>query len=82
MTYSPDVNVWIALAAERRMHDRVARRWFGNLQDEKLAFCRLTQLGFLRSVTNKHVMQEEVMSQTRRGRRIAYCVRTGEPATW
>ena len=29
--------------------------------DERLAFCRLTQLGFLRLLTNKHVIQEEVM---------------------
>jgi toxin-antitoxin system PIN domain toxin len=56
-----DVNVRIALAAERHTHHRVARQWFSNLQDEKLAFCRLTQLGFLRLLTNKHVMQEEVM---------------------
>jgi hypothetical protein len=62
MTYLPDVNVWIALAAERHIHHRVARHWFGSLQDENLAFCRVTQLGFLRLLTNKHVMQEEVMS--------------------
>ena len=54
MTYLLDVNVWIALAAERHTHHRVARYWFSNLQDEKLAFCRLTQLGFLRLLTNIH----------------------------
>ena len=57
MTYLLDVNVWIALAAERHTHHRVARRWFSNLLDEKLAFCRITQLGFLRLLTNRHVMQ-------------------------
>ena len=61
MTYLPDVNFWIALAAERHTLHRAARHWFSNLQDEKLAFCRLTQLGFLRLLTNEHVMQEEVM---------------------
>src|SRR2546428_6990880 len=61
MTYLPDVNVWIALAAERPLH-RGARHWFTNLRDERLAFCRLTQMGFLRLLTNKHVMKEEVMS--------------------
>jgi uncharacterized protein len=61
MTYLPDVNVWITLAAERHTLHRAARHWFSNLQDEKLAFCRLTQLGFLRLLTNEHVMQEEVM---------------------
>ncbi len=61
MTYLHDVNVWIALAGERHTHNLVARNWFSNLHDEKLFFCRLTQLGFLRLLTNKHVMQEEVM---------------------
>ena len=40
----------------------MARRWFSNLQEEGMTFCRLTQLGFLRLLTNKHVMREEVMS--------------------
>jgi toxin-antitoxin system PIN domain toxin len=62
MTYLPDVNVWIALAAERHTHHHEARHWFSNLQDDKLVFCRLTQLGFLRLLTNKHVMQEEAMT--------------------
>jgi uncharacterized protein len=61
MTYLPDVNVWIALAADRHILHRAARHWFSNLQDERVTFCRLTQLGFLRLLTNNHVMQEEVM---------------------
>jgi uncharacterized protein len=92
MTYLPDVNVWIALAAERHTHHSVARHWFSNLQDEKLAFCRLTQLGFLRLLTNKHVMQDEVMSPDkpwqayrvlRLDRRIGYAAEPNElPETW
>lgn len=62
MTYLPDVNVWIALAAERHIHNRTARDWFGGVRGEGLAFCRITQLGFLRLVTNRHVMQEEVLT--------------------
>jgi hypothetical protein len=62
MTYLPDVNVWIALAAEKHTLHHAARRWFTGLHDEQLAFCRLTQLGFLRLLSNKHVMQDEVMS--------------------
>jgi len=65
MTYLPDVNVWVALAAEKHILHRAARHWFTNLQDEELGFRRLTQLGFLRLLTNKHVMQEEVMSPDR-----------------
>src|ERR1039458_3656345 len=92
MTYLPDVNVWIALAAERHTHHQVARHWFSNLPDEKLAFCRLTQLGFLRLLTNKHVMQEEVMSPheawqayrvLRSDRQIGYASEPNElPETW
>jgi toxin-antitoxin system PIN domain toxin len=92
MTYLPDVNVWIALAAERHTHHAVARHWFSDLQDETIAFCRLTQLGFLRLLTNKHVMQEEVMRPDeawqayrvlRSDRRIAYFAEPKDlPETW
>ncbi len=92
MTYLPDVNVWIALAAERHTLHSAARHWFSNLQDEKLSFCRLTQLGFLRLLTNKHVMQEEVMRPDaawqayrvlRSDRRIGYLSEPTEfPETW
>jgi uncharacterized protein len=92
MTYFPDVNVWIAIAAERHTLHRAARHWFSSLQDEKLVFCRLTQLGFLRLLTNRHVMQEEVMSPDeawqayralRLDRRIGYLAEPNElPETW
>lgn len=92
MIYFPDVNVWIAIAAERHTLHRAARHWFSNLQDEKLVFCRLTQLGFLRLLTNKHVMQEEVVSPDeawqayralRLDRRIGYLAEPNELSeTW
>ena len=92
MTYLPDVNVWIALAAERHTLHRKARHWFSKLKDERLAFCRVTQLGFLRLLTNKHVMLEEVMSRgeawqayraLRLDRRIGYSAEPNElPETW
>jgi len=92
MTYFPDVNVWIALAAERHTHHRGARQWFSNLHDELLVFCRFTQVGFLRLLTNKNVMQEEVVRPDeawhayrilRSDRRIGYLVEPGELAeTW
>jgi toxin-antitoxin system PIN domain toxin len=87
MTYLPDVNVWIALAAERHTQHLVARHWFNDVQGEKLAFCRVTQLGFLRLLTNKHVMQEEIMrpdeawqaySVLRSDRRIGYSLEPNE----
>jgi toxin-antitoxin system PIN domain toxin len=92
MTYLPDVNVWIALAAEQHTHHRFARQWFANLRDAKLAFCRVTQLGFLRLLTNTHVMQDEVMSPDeawqaygvlRSDRRIGYMAEPNDlPEAW
>lgn len=58
----PDVNVWIALAAERHVPHPRARLWFRELHDVRAAFCRITQLGFLRLLTNPHVMKEEVLT--------------------
>ncbi len=62
MIYLPDVNVWIALVAERHVHHGGARNWFKGVRGEGIAFCRITQLGFLRLVTNRHVMQEEALA--------------------
>lgn len=61
----PDVNVWTALTYDRHVHHRVATKWFESLgETTRLFFCRLTQLGLLRLLTNEVVMgEEEVMSQ-------------------
>ena len=92
MTYLPDVNVWIALAADKHIHHPLARSWFAGLREEKLWFCRLTQLGFLRLLTNKQVMQDEVVSpegawqaynSMRADRRIGYLAEpSGLTETW
>jgi hypothetical protein len=59
-------------------------RWYPG--DNNAVFCRITQLGFLRLLTNRHVMQEDVLSPDRTwqayqvlrtDRRIGY---VGEPA--
>lgn len=62
MIYLPDVNVWIAPAADKHIHHNVAQRWFTGTQDDQVLFCRITQLGFLRLLTNRHVMGEEVLN--------------------
>lgn len=52
----PDVNVWLALTvADHPHHDR-ARRYWNEESAERIAFCRITALGFLRLCTNHHVM--------------------------
>ena len=56
MTYLPDVNVWIALAVSGQVHHRTASVWLEEAGDEIITFCRVTQLGFLRLLTNQRVM--------------------------
>ena len=58
----PDVNVWLALSHDGHIHHAIAADWFRG-RDETLFFCRLTQLGFLRLLTNQQVMGVDVMSQ-------------------
>ena len=59
---APDGNVWIALASEPHTHHRVARRWFRNRQDKRPGSAALPGWAFAKLFTNKHVMEEEVMS--------------------
>jgi uncharacterized protein len=60
----PDLNVWIALTYTKHVHHQSAQRWFSDLpEDAHLYFCRFTQIGFLRLVTTRAVMADEVLSQ-------------------
>jgi toxin-antitoxin system PIN domain toxin len=60
----PDVNVWLALAHEIHPHHATASRWEQSLaSDSVLCFCRFTQLGLLRLLTNTSAMREDVMTQ-------------------
>ncbi len=58
----PDVNVWIALTSDRHVHHMAATAWLSRAQDCQLAFCRITEMAFLRLLTNVHVMGEDVLS--------------------
>jgi toxin-antitoxin system PIN domain toxin len=59
----PDVNVWIALAWGKHVHHPIAAAWFGSLGEEaQLAFCRITQISFLRLLTTEAVMGSSVLS--------------------
>lgn len=57
----PDINVWIALTADRHVHHVTAREWLQKTT-EQIAFCRITELGLLRLLTNSRVMEDEVLS--------------------
>src|ERR1700744_3798246 len=60
--FLPDVNVWLALATQRHAHARICSLWLESLTSEDVAFCRVTQMGLLRLLTNQSAMREDVLS--------------------
>jgi uncharacterized protein len=58
-----DLNVWLALVYDGHVHHLAAVSWFGKVQDERAAFCRITQIGFLRLLTNRTVMDRFALNQ-------------------
>jgi toxin-antitoxin system PIN domain toxin len=60
-----DVNVWIAISHELHVYHRQAARWFETLSSRQALFCRLTQLGYLRLLTNRNAMGDQVLSQSK-----------------
>ena len=67
-----DVNVWVALAAERHEHHSRARAWFYSLGEEEAVFCRVTQMGFLRLLTSRAVMGEDALDPLDAWQRYRY----------
>jgi hypothetical protein len=65
MIYLPDVNVWVALASDQHIHHSPAKNWFQSRGREQIAFCRITELGFLRLLTNSRVMGNDVLNPAR-----------------
>jgi toxin-antitoxin system PIN domain toxin len=65
MIYLPDVNIWIALTSNRHVHQQIATEWFQGIDQDRMAFCRVSELGFLRLLTNSHVMGKDVLSPAR-----------------
>ncbi len=60
----PDLNVWIALSFRSHNHHSICWAWYQSLRaNEELAFCRMTQLGFLRLSTNVSVARGETVDQ-------------------
>jgi uncharacterized protein len=60
----PDVNVWIALTLKAHQHHTVAWNWYRTLApNQALVFCRFTQLGFFRLITNEAVAKHETVTQ-------------------
>ena len=58
----PDINVWIALIVVEHIHHEAATDWYASAEWDTLVFSRITQMGFLRLLTNVHVMGNQVAS--------------------
>jgi len=59
------VNVWLAATHEIHPHHAAARAWIDSLdKDVFLYFCRFTQLGLLRLLTNSAAMRSDVLTQS------------------
>jgi uncharacterized protein len=57
----PDVNVWLALATPEHVHHGLANRWWKKASG-RIAFSRVTQLGFLRLMTTAAAMDGKPLS--------------------
>jgi uncharacterized protein len=60
--FLPDVNVWLALASRRHVHALTCANWFHSIQSDEVVFCRISQMGLLRLLTNESVMGSDVLS--------------------
>ncbi len=59
------MNVWLAATHEIHPHHPVARAWIDSLEEDAvLYFCRFTQLGLLRLLTNRAAMGPDVLTQS------------------
>jgi toxin-antitoxin system PIN domain toxin len=57
-----DVNVWLAAAWARHVHHEVARS-FVDREETDMVFCRVTELAFLRLVTNRAVTGDDALTR-------------------
>jgi toxin-antitoxin system PIN domain toxin len=64
ISYLIDINVWLALSWRRHPCAGPALTWFGDLHQNniRLLFCRVSQLGLLRMLTNEQVMGPSVLN--------------------
>jgi len=65
MTCLPDVNVWIALTVAGHVHHAAAAGWYEHAPYERIVFSRVTQMAFLRLLTNPKVMGPDALTAAR-----------------
>lgn len=57
-----DVNVWLAAAWARHVHHGAAKRYM-DAEDSDMVFCRVTELAFLRLISNRAVTGEDALTR-------------------
>jgi uncharacterized protein len=62
-SYLADINFWVALILDSHAGHGKAQAFFEMLSRDQLWFCRFTQIGFLRMLTNPSVMGAQVLTQ-------------------
>jgi toxin-antitoxin system PIN domain toxin len=58
-----DVGVWLAAVWGRHGHHPIAAEWFGQEADD-LVFCRVTQMGLLRLLSNAAIMGDDAIDRS------------------
>jgi toxin-antitoxin system PIN domain toxin len=58
-----DVGVWLAAVWGRHVHHPVAADWFATEGDD-IAFCRVTQMGLLRLLSNPSIMGDDAVDRS------------------
>jgi predicted nucleic acid-binding protein len=62
-SFFPDLNVWLALSVGDHRHSAAAWSWMNLLpRQSRIIFCRYTQIGLLRLLTNPAVMGEQTLT--------------------
>jgi uncharacterized protein len=62
-SYLADINFWVALILDCHTGHEKAEGFFETLALDQLWFCRFTQVGFLRMLTNRSVMGPQLLTQ-------------------
>jgi uncharacterized protein len=62
-SYLADINFWVALILDSHSGHGKAEAFFETLSRDQLWFCRFTQIGFLRMLTNRSVMGPQLLTQ-------------------
>lgn len=58
----PDINFWIAVSFQAHVHHGSAKAWMQQAGKQSCCLCRVTQMGFLRLITNPKVLRGDAVS--------------------